>query len=1730
MLVVCLITSAIPVAGAAEDYRDWRQTDPRWGSLIMGADSSVGYYGCLVTSVAKLIIQYGSRTQDTFNVGTLVNWLNANNGFLSNGCLIYAKAAEMVGISYNHSHCNTSGNAASLKDTIFSLLDQNYGIVLRVDNGGHYIAVDGEKSLKTGKIYIMDSKSYLPGADILLSDRYSWVSGLHLYKFNRGPLSCEHTSFDSLGVCNNPNCQWKFVPDPVSTTHPVSGKNVVGVYTSTGKWNKKSEPYAAASNIGSLKKNQEAIVTGCVKNAFGNVWYELEGGGYINENNLNYKSTIPFTVKTFTVTSPSGTIETGKAHPVIGVIETSTPIKKITAWVQDSAGNVKMGGKVTYNPNSTKVNIRDTKINNDLVFQRLTEPGDYTLVMEVSDGNTTERKAFPFSAKSASLPNCAVPTISASNADNGKRITLGCSTSGVTMYYTTDGSAPTTGSNQYNGPFIIQKPATIRVLAVRSGYNSSTAENRITVSSTVFNGIQTQQTTKGVCITMAAESGATIYYTLGDSSETKYTGPFYVTSNTVVSAYATKSGKTRSMGFSEDITPQKPDTPQIKLSSGESKVAVGKSVAVQWPADTMASGYDLMLYYEGEMISSVNNMKENVYSFSLDQVGTYSVSVCARNAVGISAESTPITVRAMAPVTVCFVDADLDGEPGATLVQKTVEYGSYLSEVAKPSRRGHDFIGWNKEGQTAVSTNSYKLSPITENTTFSANYEPKTYTVTFRDTEGSVISAKEVRYQNAATPPDYSSHVPTGYSFVGWAVTEAENDSACDYTCVDSDMEVQAVIRWENEELPVTAVIGEATSNGGYRIPVDLYNWPVSASDVYVCVALKTTSGAHQQTVFADRQLVQLEAGTAGKVTKSITFELTYPGTAGTVEVLVLERKADGTTGSAYAKSAQAPIISGTTWSDWSDWSASKPSSKDGRVIESKTQYRYQTKKTTTSTKSSMSGWTRYDSTSKWSSYGNWSNWSTTAVSGSDSCQVQSRNAYLYYYHTCIRCGARMPSTRCIPSEGGCGAAIHENRGDNIEFWDTIPYSQASIISGSNVETLRYIDSDENGRGYAVISKFLIPPPGGEPYTAPQTQFRYRTRSLITTYYYYKWSDWSSWSDNVADASDEKNVQTRIVYRYRDEIPAYETNEDPVTGALHTFWGKLPVDENLSGKAATIMVYQSKNMDANQYQMQYIGQTTIGANNAYEVEFIPKSEPTADTGNFVVALGIEGATGLMNIGVIEAPKRDLQVDFYYVDAIGNHIALSSQTVKEGADADVPEAPERDGYVFLGWNARTTNIIDDCSIEAIYAPKEYTVVFVDWANEAIGFQTAPAGTPIAPPNEPDAEGKTFLGWDVLMEDPNAVITGNMVVTAMYETAEYTVRFLDADGNAINTQVIPHGSMAALPAGPSVPGMVFQGWSTDVMWWNVTSDMDVKPIMAYAETTAAPMANLPEASSGMYEVLELTAEDSATIYYTTDGSTPTVDSNVYTGALELEETTFVQAIAVSEGKNDSDVVSVAFFYDESPSEPEPTEKIVVSTQEIQVKPGDTLDLDIVLQDNPGLAGYLVYVECDRSVFFVRPDENNEENAIPGSICSDGTMMLAPYGFDGWQVLWFNAEEVTENGTLFTLPLEVVDDAEAGTYTFTISYSPENTISSTYEETELSEGAIVAVSESDALYGDANGDGKRNLSDVILIARYLIGLDTIANAYLALADVNGDGKITNLDVIRLSRYLINLETSLR
>ena len=287
------------------------------------------------------------------------------------------------------------------------------------------------------------------------------------------------------------------------------------------------------------------------------------------------------------------------------------------------------------------------------------------------------------------------------------------------------------------------------------------------------------------------------------------------------------------------------------------------------------------------------------------------------------------------------------------------------------------------------------------------------------------------------------------------------------------------------------------------------------------------------------------------------------------------------------------PTETHEVWGEWSEWSETVYTPSDTRQVQSRREYRYRDKETTTSNSPTLSGWTLYNTQVSWSEYGSWSNWSETVYYASESRQVQTKTqysyrtisysteytdwgnwsswstnyissdeftdvetttGYAYYYFQCPSCGAHMHGwdITCPRWAGGCGNAyIPESSWHSM--YNTAPWSACQEWHGTG-HYYQYINGE-------LWFKWT----GGE----TRTMYRYRTRSSYTVTHY---SDWSAWQDDYIAASSNREVRTRLLYRYRDRMSVY-------TYYFYRYgnwssWGTTPYTESNNRQVETRTVYR----------------------------------------------------------------------------------------------------------------------------------------------------------------------------------------------------------------------------------------------------------------------------------------------------------------------------------------------------------------------------------------------------------------------------------------------------------------------------------------------------------------------------------------------------------------------------
>jgi len=156
------------------------------------------------------------------------------------------------------------------------------------------------------------------------------------------------------------------------------------------------------------------------------------------------------------------------------------------------------------------------------------------------------------------LPVAATPafSVAAGTYTSAQTVTLSDATPNATIYYTTDGSTPTTSSTVYTAPIPVSASETINAIATASGYLASAVASanytiNLPVAATPTFSVAAGTYTSAQTVTLSdATPNATIYYTTDGStptaSSTVYSAPIAVSASETINAIATANGYTTS--------------------------------------------------------------------------------------------------------------------------------------------------------------------------------------------------------------------------------------------------------------------------------------------------------------------------------------------------------------------------------------------------------------------------------------------------------------------------------------------------------------------------------------------------------------------------------------------------------------------------------------------------------------------------------------------------------------------------------------------------------------------------------------------------------------------------------------------------------------------------------------------------------------------------------------------------------------------------------------------------------------------------------------------------------------------------------------------------------------------------------------------------------------------------------------------------------------------------------
>lgn len=249
VLMIFLCVNTFPVSAASE-YKSWLQSDSRWGSKVLGSSGdTMSKIGCVVTSMAMLVVHSGSKSESSFNPGTLCDYLSNNGGFSSDGDIYWGAVTGLVSsFTFQGSAKFSKYTQSNITSEIKDYISQGYYIILSVNNDAHWVAVD---TISNGQVLMMDPAQ---NSTNKLFDRYnaSGITQARLYKGKNKPAAI--------------------------TTTPTTNNYLTGHYKTTSALNLRASYSTSSSVLLTIPKDETVVVMRIYDDEWGQIEYKNKTG------------------------------------------------------------------------------------------------------------------------------------------------------------------------------------------------------------------------------------------------------------------------------------------------------------------------------------------------------------------------------------------------------------------------------------------------------------------------------------------------------------------------------------------------------------------------------------------------------------------------------------------------------------------------------------------------------------------------------------------------------------------------------------------------------------------------------------------------------------------------------------------------------------------------------------------------------------------------------------------------------------------------------------------------------------------------------------------------------------------------------------------------------------------------------------------------------------------------------------------------------------------------------------------------------------------------------------------------------------------------------------------------------------------------------------------------------------------------------------------------------------
>ena len=613
---------------------------------------------------------------------------------------------------------------------------------------------------------------------------------------------------------------------------------------------------------------------------------------------------------------------------------------------------------------------------------------------------------------------------------------------------------------------------------------------------------------------------------------------------------------------------------------------------------------------------------------------------------------------------------------GTVLKTQQVQYGGAATAPANPTRTGYTFTGWDKA-----------FTNVTANLVVTAQYSINTYTVTFKDWNGTVLKTQQVQYGGAATAP--ANPTRTGYTFTGWdqaftnvtanlVVTAQYVQNEPVSTPVPSDAP-QIVVESKTTSAGSTVAVNISIANNpgfvtmGIQVAYDSNLTLLSVSDTgLVPGQMFSTEIENPQPLYWANPTATADCTVNGKIA-TLTFKVADNAEEGEYHIRVSYDYDNYDIYNQSGEAVQFATVNGTlTVTDivYGDVNG------DGKV-------------------NNLDGMVLMRHLAKWPSYP-----ASMISPGADvnaDGRINNLDGMILMRHL-----AKWPAYATLPYSSQKGIVAVQPDNTTFENEPTIVVGNAEAAPG---ETVRIPIELANNPGVVVMGIMVG-------YDENLTLLGFEDTGLLPG-----------------------QLHSTVIENPQPLFWGNTTSGNCTENGVIIYLEFKVADDAAPGTYSITVTYDYENYDIYNYD----------------------GEP------------IEFA--IQNGAVTVAAAQPEMHTVTFKDWDGT--VLKTQEVQHGGDAEAPADPTRVGYTFTGWDKAFTNITADLVVTAQYEINTYTVTFKDWDGTVLKTQEVQYGGDAEAPADPTRTGYTFTGWDKAFTN----VTADLVVTAQYEM----LGDVDGDGN-------------------------------------------------------------------------------------------------------------------------------------------------------------------------------------------------------------------------------------------------------------------------------------------------------------------------------------------------------------